>query len=427
MASWQTLSHARADLPMAPRAQAWEALRQRAEALLLDSDFPTLRDEDWKYTDLKPLRDHRFLPGKTVDIDLAAHVLPEAKGTRLVFVNGHFSSALSNVAALPPGVRLRPLSAAPDAAPLLGSLASPDSVDVFANLNHSRFADGAYLFVPQDVRVETPLHVVFATQGEEGSTGLCALPRLWVELERGAEVHLVEEHMGYGTYLTCPVAEVRLHPYASLTHERVQRDSLTAFHLSTLAARLDHSASYTCRILSLGAALSRQSPRVDMADEGAELELNGLALLDHDQVADTHSCIDHRKPHGTTRQLHKTIVDGRARSIFNGRIHVYPGAQQTDARQQARSLLLSELARVDAKPELEIFADDVKCAHGAAIGQLDPEELFYLQSRGLNLATARNLLTYGFAADLLSAIPVPSLRRQLRQAVMERTHADIEL
>ncbi len=410
------------DLRAAARPAEWASLRQAAEARLETQELPTTRDEDWKYLDLKLLRETAFVPGTLVEAELGDSVLSEVLGTRLVFVNGHFAPHLSNTSALPPGVRMLRLASASQAAADLGTLAVPERSDVFANLNHARFTDGAFLFVPRNVRVDVPLHVIFLSR-QAGAQATCALPRLLVVLESGAKAQIIEEYLGEGQYLTNAVTEVRLHANAALTHERVQRESRDAIHISTLAARVDRGARYECRTLSLGARLSRQSPGILMAEEGAELELNGLALLDGSQVADTHSRIDHAVPHCSTRQLQKTIVDGHSRAIFNGRIHVHPGAQQTDARQQARSLLLSEHARVDAKPELEIYADDVKCAHGAAIGQLDPEELFYLQSRGLNLDTARNLLTYGFAADLLAAIPVPSLRRQLRKTVMARTNS----
>jgi Fe-S cluster assembly protein SufD len=209
---------------------------------------------------------------------------------------------------------------------------------------------------------------------------------------------------------------------AILHHERVQRDSAEAFHMCTLRAQVAKGGQYHSRTLSFGARISRQQPWVRLA-EGAEATLDGLALLDHHQVADTHSFMDHAEPHTTSRQLHKCIVDGKARAVFNGQVRVAPGAQGTDAKQQSRNLLLSETARVDTKPQLEIYADDVKCSHGAAVGQLDPEELFYLQSRGLNADDARNLLTYGFAADVLMHIPVAGLCRALRQLVMARTQA----
>jgi len=410
----------------APRPAAWEPARRLAEAALEGQSLPTTKHEDWKYTDLKALREATFVPGQHREVDIKERLLPEARGTRLVFVNGHFDPRHSNISALPPGVRMLRLASASEAACALGSLATPATCDVFANLNTARFTDGAFIFVPKNLRVEPVLQILFVSD-QEGGQPTCSLPRLLVILERGAVLNLVEEYWGHGRTLTNGVTEILVHEGAELVHERIQRESPEAFHFSNLRARLERDAHYISRTITLGAQFSRNSPHVVLAEEGTELILDGLALLGEHQLADTHSFIDHTRAHGTSRQLHKTIVDGQARAVFNGRIFVRPGAQQTDAQQQSRNLLLSEEAQVDTKPELEIFADDVKCAHGAAIGQLDPEELFYLQSRGLNLTTARNLLTYGFAADLLAHIPVPSLQRQLRQAVMARTNAqDLE-
>ncbi len=409
-----------------PRPAEWEPLRRAAEAALEGQELPTTKHEDWKYTDLKLLRETHFVPGKHRDVDIKDRILPEARGTRLVFVNGHFDPHHSNTSALPPGVRMLRLSSASEAASSLGSLATPQTCDLFVNLNTARFTDGAFIFIPRDVKVEPVLHVLFVSD-QEGDQATCSLPRLLIVAERGAELTVVEEYWGQGLTMTNAVTEVLIHEEAEVIHERIQRESPDAFHIASLRAKVDRNGRYTSRTISLGARLSRQTPHATLADEGAELTLDGLALLGENQVADTHSFIDHTQPHGTSRQLHKAIVDGKSRAIFNGKIFVRPGAQQTDAQQQSRNLLLSEEAQVDTKPELEIFADDVKCAHGAAIGQLDPEELFYLQSRGLNELTARNLLTYGFAADLLARIPVASLRKQLRQAVMARTNAqDLE-
>jgi Fe-S cluster assembly protein SufD len=414
------------DLLAAPRPAEWEPLRKAAEATLESQDLPTTRDEDWKYTDLKDLRETHFVAGQHRPVDIKERILPEARGTRLVFVNGHFDPHHSNVSALPPGVRMLRLASASEAACCLGTLAPPQTNDLFANLNTARFTDGAFLFVPRNVRVEPILHVLFVSD-QEGDQPTCSLPRLLVVAERGAELNLVEEYWGCGRTLTNAVTEVLVHEGAQITHERIQRESPEAIHISNLGVRVERNGRYTSRTITLGARLSRQNPHVVLADEETELTLDGLALLDDQQLADTHSLIDHTKPNGTTRQLHKAIVDGKSRAVFNGKIYVRPGAQKTDAQQQSRSLLLSQDAQVDTKPELEIFADDVKCAHGAAVGQLDPEELFYLQSRGLNETTARNLLTYGFAADLLARIPIASLRKQLRHAVMARTHSqDLE-
>ena len=408
-----------ADLLSGPRPSEWDSLREEAEARLARRDLPTTRDEDWKYTDLKALGAITFGPAPRATVDVSGHLLPEMVGTRQVFVNGHHAPHASCASAVPAGVRFLPLSTASEACHALGSVGPTHNQSPFEDLNTARFVDGAVLLVPKNLKVALPLHLLFLTKAE---TPITVFPRLMVVLERGAELELVEEHHGEGTYLTCPVVEIRVAEGAVLRHERVQRDSDEAFHLGTLKAEVAKGGQYHSRTLSFGARLSRQQPWVRLA-ESAEATLDGLALLDGAQVADTHSFMLHAEPHARSHQLHKCIVDGHARAVFNGQVLVAPKAQGTDAKQQSRNLLLSETARVDTKPQLEIYADDVKCSHGATVGALDPEELFYLQSRGLNADDARNLLTYGFAADVLTHIPVASLRRALRQLVMARTQA----
>ncbi len=409
-----------ADLLGGPRPAEWAALREAAELRLAGRELPTTTEEDWKYTDLKALAGISFGPAPKATVDISAHLLPEMVGTRQVFVNGRHAPHASCTAALPAGVRFLPLATASEACHGLGTLGQDAPKSLFEDLNSARFQDGAVLLVPKNMKVALPLHLLFITKAD---TPVAVFPRLLVILERGAELELVEEHLGEGTYLSCPVVEIRVAEGAILRHERVQREDLEAFHLGTLWAEVAKGGQYHSRTLSFGARLSRQQPWVQLG-EGAEATLDGLALLDGQQVADTHSFLCHAGPHGTSHQLHKCIVDGRARAIFNGQILVAPHAQGTDAKQQSRNLLLSEAARVDTKPQLEIYADDVKCSHGATVGQLDPEELFYLQSRGLNADDARNLLTYGFAADVLTRVPVASLSRALRRLVMARTQAD---
>lgn len=401
-----------------PRPAEWADLRVAAETRLAGQSLPTTHSEDWKYTDLKALQQIAFEPAPQAKTDISALLLPEMVGTRQVFVNGHHAPHLSCTSAVPAGVRFLPLSTASEACHALGTV-GPDSASPFEDLNTARFQDGAVILVPRNLKVALPLHLLFITKAE---APVAVFPRLMVVLERGAELELVEEHHGEGTYLTAPVIEIRIAEGAILRHERVQRDGAGAFHLGTLKAEVAKGGQYHSRTLSFGARLSRQQPWVRLA-EGAEASLDGLALLEGNQVADTHSFMFHAEPHGTSHQLHKCIVDGQARAVFNGQVLVAPRAQGTDAKQQSRNLLLSESARVDTKPQLEIYADDVKCSHGATVGALDPEELFYLQSRGLNADDARNLLTYGFAADVLTHVPVASLRRALRQLVMARTQA----
>jgi Fe-S cluster assembly protein SufD len=407
------------DLLGGPRPAEWEELRMGAEARLEGRDLPTTSEEDWKYTDLKLLSALSLAPAPSTAVDASHHLLPEMLGTRQVFVNGHHAPHASCTSSVPAGVRYFPLSTASEAAYALGTVAPGATKGFFEDLNTARFVDGAVILVPKNLKVALPLHLLCITKAD---APVAVFPRLLVILERGAELELVEEHHGEGTYLTAPVVEVCVGEGAILHHERVQRDSAEAFHMCTLRAQVAKGGQYHSRTLSFGARVSRQQPWIRLA-ESAEATLDGLALLDHQQVADTHSFMDHAEPHTTSHQLHKCIVDGKARAVFNGQVRVAPGAQGTDAKQQSRNLLLSETARVDTKPQLEIYADDVKCSHGAAVGQLDPEELFYLQSRGLNADNARNLLTYGFAADVLMHIPVAGLRRALRQLVMARTQA----
>jgi Fe-S cluster assembly protein SufD len=408
------------DLLSGPRPAEWASLREAAELRLAGRDLPTSADEDWKYTDLKALAALTFDPAPRASVDISSHLLPEMVGTRQVFVNGHHAPHASCTSALPAGVRFFPMSTASEACHALGSVGHGAPKGLFEDLNTARFEDGAVILVPKNLKVAQPLHLLFLIRA---GTPVAVFPRVLVVLERGSELELVEEHQGSGTYLSCPVVEVRVGEGAILRHERVQREDEEAFHLGALRAEVAKGGQYLSRTLSFGARLSRQEPWVHLA-EGAEASLDGLALLDGGQVADTHSFLEHAEPNAISHQLHKCIVDGKARAVFSGKIRVAPHAQGTDARQQSRNLLLSETARVDTKPQLEIYADDVKCSHGATVGQLDPEELFYLQSRGLNADDARNLLTYGFAADVINRIPVTSLRRALRQLVMARTQAE---
>ena len=243
--------------------------------------------------------------------------------------------------------------------------------------------------------------------------------------EPGSAVTLIEDYVALHevAYFTNSVVEVALGANATVEHVRVQRESGQAFHIVRCAVSLAYASRYHSVNVALGARVSRVELEVKQTAAATECSLDGLALIGERQLADTHTFIDHAKPHGVSRQLHKTIVDGAAHAVFRGRVMVRPGAQQTDSAQSSRNLLLSAKAMVDTLPQLEIFADDVKCTHGATVGQLDSEEVFYLRSRGLSEAAAKKLLTYAFGAEVIDRIPVTSLRRRLEQAVLERTTA----
>ena len=406
---------------------AWVA-RLRGEALDRANALavPTTGDEDWRFTDLSPLYRLAFHPARAAPLAqelLAPFVAPEA-GVRLVFVDGRFVPGLSE---LPDsgGLVALPLAAGIErhgerAQSHLAQLAN-FRTDALVALNTAYLQDGALIMAPAGQRVEAPVHLLFVSTQQD----VAVHPRVLVIAEAGAELTLVEDFVTLhdGAYCVNAVTEVSVASQARVRHVKLQRDGTSAFHLATCAVRLDRDARYVSNNVTFGARISRQNLNVVQAGEGAECHLDGLALIGGRQLADTHSFIDHALPHGRSRQLHKCVAGGGAHVVFNGRVLVRAGAQQTDSGQQSRNLLLSDKAHVDTKPQLEIFADDVKCSHGATVGQLESEEVFYLRSRGLTDTAARNLLTYAFAADIVNRIPLPSLAARLRTTVLEQTGA----
>jgi Fe-S cluster assembly protein SufD len=398
------------------------AALERANAL----SVPTTRDEEWRFTDLAPLTrlQLRGAAAATVAADaIHGYVVPEA-GARLVFVDGLFAAELSVVDEAC-GARVAPLAEAlktnaSQLEPYLARLAGFEQ-NVFVALNTAHLRDAAVVIVPKNTACEKPVHVLhLSTQ-----PGTASNPRCIVVVESGAACTLIEEYQAVSSepYLTNSVTEVSVAPNARLHHVKLQAENGRAFHIATCAVAIAKDASYTTQAISLGARLSRYDLNVALNGEGAFSQIDGLALIAERQLADTHTLIDHAHPNGRSVQLHKTIVGGAAHAVFNGKIFVRPGAQLTDSSQQSRNLLLSDKATVDTKPQLEIFADDVKCAHGATVGQLDPDQLFYLRSRGLPDQAARNLLTYAFGASIIERIPVPSMVRRLERVVMAQTGA----
>lgn len=397
---------------------------ERANALAV----PTTRDEDWRFTDLSPLYKVAYqladAPAELPREAIARLFVPEA-GNRLVYVNGHHVPEMSvvgedgiSVGTIADGMRV--------AAGLIeGHLSGTVGfeADPFVAVNTAHLQHGAVLHAPRDCRVARPVHVLFvSTQPERAS-----YPRVLVVADRGAELTVIEDYVSLvpGAYFVNGVTEIEAGENASVRHVRVQRESEQAFHIATCGVSLARDARYVSQSASFGARISRLSHNVRQAGAGTDCELDGLALVGGRQLADTHSSIDHAQPDGRSRQLHKCIADGAAHVVFNGRIEVRRGAQRTDSAQSSRNLLLTGRAHVDTKPQLEILADDVKCAHGATVGQLDPDHVFYLRSRGLSEAAARNLLTYAFAAEIVDRIPVASLRERLEELVTRRTQAKV--
>ncbi|MEX2364825.1 MAG: Fe-S cluster assembly protein SufD, partial [Balneolaceae bacterium] len=296
--------------------------------------------------------------------------------------------------------------------------------DVFVALNDVNFKDGAFIYIPKETKVETPIHILHVFTDSEKP--YFTTPRVLFVGEMYSKATIVEEHIGLANnvYLNVPVAEFKLFEGAHVHHARIQRDSKQASHISRPIANIDQHSEYHSYTICLGAKLFRNDPRVVQNAEEVDFTVDALVLIDGDQIADTHSIMDHRRAHATSHQLHKVVVNDNAHSIFNGKIFVAKDAQKIDSFQENRNLLLSEGGTVHTKPQLEIFADDVLCSHGATIGQLSDDEVFYLQSRGLTEQKSRELLVYAFTLESIENMEVESVHKLLLEEVIKYTNRD---
>ncbi|NJK40147.1 MAG: Fe-S cluster assembly protein SufD [Acaryochloridaceae cyanobacterium SU_2_1] len=400
-----------------PDGPSWLGkIRDRALSIVQERGLPSNRDEDWRFTDLSGLYKTTFAPAAQASLhlqDIESLILADAP-LRLVFVNGFYAPALSAVDHRPVGLSIHTLV---DAAPLAQLGQQQGMTEVFTALNTANFEDVVVIQVAKHQIIETPIHLLFLTTGEEPTV---TYPRGLIVAEDHSAVTLIEEYAAVGadTYFTNAVTEVWVGQNAQVHHHRIQREAKTAFHIGKTAVSQDRDSCYSLTSLSLGGQMSRHNPLVIPTGEQTDTRLQGLTLAVDQQVADTHSDLSFTGPHCTAQQLHKCIVDDRARAVFNGKIFVPKLAQQTNASQLSRNLLLSTKARVDTKPQLEIIADDVKCAHGATVSQLDDEEVFYLQSRGLDRDSACDLLVEGFAAEIIEQLPIAQQRQRLLDAVL---------
>ncbi len=414
---------------------AWlQSLRKNSFDQFERAGFPNIKEEEWKYTNVTPIAKANFAPvlvrngtASAKDDGLASFIYEEARQSRLVFVNGMLREELSSLAALPDGVVAMVLREAVCTSQYEGivreHLEHHAEKNGFAALNTALFASGLFLKIPRGISIDAPIHLLFIGEGLDEIAPPAAFPRVLIVAEENSAATIIESYVSpneRSVYLTNAIVDLSLEDGARLQHCKIQRESMGAFHVATTRAELGANSSYHTTTINFGAAISRHDIDVQMDHEGAECAVDGLYMVDGSQHTDTHSVIDHRQPHCTSHQLYKGILDGKSRAVFNGKVFVRHGAQQTDARQTNKNLLLSTDARVDTKPQLEIFADDVKCTHGAAVGQIDEEELFYLESRGINPTLARNMLTYGFAEEVIEKIGVESIRRELDEAVLNR-------
>lgn len=413
---------------------AWvEKLRDHATDWVCHSTIPTTRDEEWRFTDLSALKQVQFdyhLEKRNL-ASLQKNILPEASESHLMIVNGVYAPELSSISNFhTEGVFVGNFASLPaeyieKAKEYLGQ--SEGAMEVFTALNTAGMIDVdiAVVWISKNVVVETPINLVYATTDDNP---VISQPRCLVVVESGSKVTIVEEFTnhrdterteeeGKSGYFANAVTEIWISDNASVNHTRVQRDSNEAFHVGKTAVTQARCSRYTCHAITLGAKLSRHNLEILQTGEQTETTLNGLTIISGKQLSDTHSAIALNYPHGTSKQLHKCIVGDRAHAVFNGKVLVPKLAQLTNAVQMNRNLLLSSKARVDTKPQLEITADNVKCAHGATVSQLEDDEIFYLQSRGIDENDARKLLINAFAAEIINQIPVPSLQEILLNTV----------
>lgn len=390
----------------------------RAEAIgrFAQQGFPTLRDEDWKYTNVVAIESGRFnvLPSPNTEL-LAplvdAHALPVSH--LLVFVNGRLEPGLCRPGRLPPGVVLSSLAlhleqAADD---LEDQLAIFPPASAFADLNLAFMADGAYLRLAPGASVKAPIHLLFIAS----EATLAIQSRNLVIAGEGSSAAIVEHHVALdeSSYFTNAVSDIVLGPGASIEHHKLQQESAKAFHIATVNVTQAPNSRFVSGSFALGGRLARTGITVSLQGEGAACTLDGLYVTDGRQHIDHHTRIDHRQPRCTSRELYKGVLNGASRAVFSGRVVVHPDAQGSDAMQTNHNLLLSESAEIDTKPQLEIWADDVKCSHGATVGQLDEDQVFYLRSRGIAEMAARALLTRAFAMEVVDRVRVMPLQARL--------------
>ncbi|HJR43163.1 MAG TPA: Fe-S cluster assembly protein SufD [Gemmatimonadaceae bacterium] len=390
--------------------------------------FPTPRNEDWHFTSVAPIAESTFQPLRSPSGDVSALQLERftfgAEWPLVVFVNGRFNARLSTLSRLPAGVRAVELARAWNELPELLerhlSKVAPFQEQSFTALNTAFMNDGVVVHVARETEASVPVHVLFVTDAN-AAKGV-AHPRNLIVAERHAVATVIESYVSTSdaTYFTNAVSEVVVEEGATLSHLKVQRESPRAFHVHTVETVQRRDSHFVSFSFATGAALSRTNIYTTLGGEGSGATLNGLYIVDGEQHVDHQTRIEHAEPNCFSREIYKGILDGSSHGVFNGKVYVRPEAQKTDGKQTNNNLLLSERARVDTKPQLEISADDVKCTHGATVGRLDEEALFYMKSRGIDDTLARQLLHYAFAADVLETIPLEPMVRDLERLTLER-------
>jgi Fe-S cluster assembly protein SufD len=412
-----------------------EAVRQRASERFAELGFPTTRHEEWRFTNVAPIARAQLAVAVEAPSVTAADIerYHYADCNQLVLVNGRLAPEHTNLQDLPEGVVVSSLAEAWQSHPELveahlGRYAKFED-HAFVALNTALHADGVFVYVPKGVVVETPINLILVGAPQEMGQAepVAFFPRLLFIAEESSQVTIFEQHVTVspktgdeGTYLTCPVLEVVAGANTTIDHYKLQRETLAAFHMSTLQVKQHRDSNFSSHCLSWGGSIVRNDVNATLDGENCTSILNGLYMVEGKQVVDNHMRVEHNMPNCYSHELYKGILEGKSRGVFTGLIYVKEDAQKTDAVQANRNLLLSNEALCNSQPQLEILADDVRCTHGSTVGQLDKLAIFYLRSRGIGEEAARSLLTYAFAADIVTRVKLPQVRRDLEEFLFRR-------
>ena len=415
------------------KAKPVHELRRSAISKFSELQFPTTRDEEWKYTNISPLLKHDFVPvqksAEDYEFEVNHFLFDKMEHSLIVFINGMYSSGLSKIKDLPKGVVVKSLSEAikednPIVKRHLGQYADFKN-HIFTSLSAAFVQDGAFIYIPDGKVVEDPIHILFLTISDNQK--ILVQPRNLFVAGKNSQFTIIEHFASTSDediYFTNSVTEIVTEENAFVDHLKVQEESKKAFHIGRMDVHQERNSNFVSHLISFGAAISRNDFNSRFNDDGGESMLNGLFLIEGTQLFDAHTLIDHAKPHCNSHEHYKGILMGSSRGVFNGKVIVRKNAQKTNAFQENNNIILSDDALANTKPQLEIFANDVKCSHGATIGQLDNDAMFYLKTRGIGVDRAKAILIHAFASDVVRYIKVNAVREYIESILKKKFHED---
>ena len=410
------------------KSSDFHKVREEAIGKFAELTFPTQKDEEWKYTNISPILKHNFSPlsfkGNVSSEIISKFLFDEMEHSLLVFVNGVYDRLFSKLIDIPEGVEFGSLAEAISANhPVIekhfGKYAGTEK-NYFTSLSTAFTSDGAIVYVPDSKIVDEPVHIIFYTT--TANEKILTQPRNLFVAGKNSKVSIIEHYVSdeENIYFTNTVTEFVVGENAIVDHIKLQEESVKAFHIARMEVAQQRSSNFSSHLISHGAAISRNDFNAEFKDESSECMLNGLFMINGEQLFDAHTMIDHAKTHCSSHEHYKGILQDKSKGVFNGKVMVRQDAQKTNAFQQNNTILLSDDAVMNTKPQLEIFADDVKCSHGATIGKLNDEAKFYLKSRGIGEESATAILLHAFASDVITSIKIPALRNYLEEIITKR-------